>query len=79
MEAMSRFFTMRVLNPSFAHPNIRSDSHVQNNLDTSIHLSPFFGLIARDRSDVPIPFDDKALRIRSILFQNMYRLSCTGF
>src|SRR5689334_21202052 len=56
-----------------------SDSAIQDNLDTSIHSPPFLSFIACDRSDVPIPFNDKALRSRSILLQNMDRLSRTCF
>ena len=41
--------------------HVSSNSGVQENFDTSIHVPPVFSLIVRDRSDVPIPFDDTAL------------------
>src|SRR5512146_238589 len=53
--------------------------HVEKNFDASIHLPTCLIPIAGDRSDVPIPFDDKALRIHSVLPQNSDRVSRARF
>ena len=41
--------------------HVSSNSGVQNNFDPSIHVPSVFSLIVRDRSEVPIPFDDTAI------------------
>src|SRR5512147_3152998 len=53
--------------------------HVEKNFDASIHLPTCLSPIAGDRSDVPVPFDNKALRIHSVLPQNSDRVSRACF